>query len=107
MLQEAIRCDFDNWKVWDNILVISTDLKAFDESIRAFNRILDIKETHDDDQILGILCNSVIESVEDSVGNEKYLEFIYRFRKFVLITLIFIRILDIVISHFIKAPFLV
>jgi len=70
VLQEAIRCDFDNWKVWDNILVISTDLKAFDESIRAFNRILDIKETHDDDQILGILCNSVIESVEDSVGEK-------------------------------------
>ena len=42
-----------------------------------------------------------------SGGNEKYLEFIYRFRKFVLITLIFIWILDIVISHFIKAPFLV
>ena len=50
MLQEAVRCDFDNWKVWDNLLVISTDLGAFDESLRSFNRILDIKQTHSDDQ---------------------------------------------------------
>ena len=51
MLQEAVKCDYDNWKVWDNICVISTDLAIFDEVIRSYNRILDIGQTHVDQQV--------------------------------------------------------
>ena len=62
MLQEAVKCDYDNWKVWDNICVISTDLAIFDEVIRSYNRILDIGQTHVDQQV----CTE-IKSVEAKV----------------------------------------
>ena len=38
VLQEAVKCDYDNWKVWDNILVVSTDCAHFEEVIRAYHR---------------------------------------------------------------------
>ncbi|KAG8232676.1 hypothetical protein J437_LFUL009922, partial [Ladona fulva] len=30
-LQEALKCNFENWKVWDNLMVVSTDCGEFDE----------------------------------------------------------------------------
>jgi Flp pilus assembly protein TadD len=31
VLQEAVKCDYDNWKIWDNLMVVSTDCAEFDE----------------------------------------------------------------------------
>lgn len=31
VLQEAVKADYDNWRIWDNILVVSTDCAAFEE----------------------------------------------------------------------------
>ena len=45
VLQEAAKCDYDNWKIWDNILVISVDCGHFEEAIRAYHRILDLHES--------------------------------------------------------------
>jgi len=70
VLQESIRCEYDNWKVWVNMMLVSTDLGAFDESIRCYNRILDIKHTYMDEQVLLILAHSVITGVEDSSGEK-------------------------------------
>jgi len=70
VLQEAVRCDFDNWKVWDNLMVISTDLGAFDETLRAYNRIIEIKKTHEDEQILTIVTKAVIEGTPNSKGDD-------------------------------------
>lgn len=30
-LQEAVKCNFENWKVWDNLMVVSTDCGEFEE----------------------------------------------------------------------------
>ena len=68
VLQEAVRCDFENWKVWDNIMVIATDIGVFDDVVRSYNRILDIKKTHVDKEVLGILVKAVLADLEDSAG---------------------------------------
>ena len=49
-------------------MVISVDLGAFDEAIRAYNRILDIKQTHMDEQVLQIMAESAISGIKDSAG---------------------------------------
>ncbi len=68
VLQEAAKCDFGNWKVWDNVMVVSTDLAHFDEVIRAYNRILDVKDRHVDAEVLGILVRAVQGNLEDNGG---------------------------------------
>ena len=70
VLQEAVRCDFDNWKVWDNLMVLSLDVGAFNDVIRSYSRILDIKQTHIDDQVLTILSRAIIDNRTDCEGNE-------------------------------------
>jgi len=68
VLQEALRCDFDNWKVWDNLMVIATDIAVFDDVIRAYNKILDLKQTHMDKQVLVILVRAITENLTDREG---------------------------------------
>lgn len=76
VLHEAIRCDYDNWKVWDNLMVIAADLAVFDDVLRAYSRILDLKQTHLDGQVLGVLVKVVTEGIPDSAGlsSAKYRE---------------------------------
>merc|ERR1719450_932986 len=69
VLQEAVRCDFDNWKVWDNLMVISLDIGAFNDVIRSYNRILDIKQVHIDNQVLNIIGKAVLDNMTDIEGN--------------------------------------
>ena len=68
VLQEALRCDYDNWKVWDNLMLIATDIAVFDDVIRAYNRLLDLKQTHIDNQVLTILVRAVMEDLMDREG---------------------------------------
>merc|ERR1711936_87271 len=68
VLQEAVRCDFENWKIWDNMMVIAVDIGVFDDTIRAYNRIIDLKKTHVDKDVLGILVKAVNGDVEDCSG---------------------------------------
>jgi len=67
VLQEAVKCDYDNWKVWDNIMVVSTDCAHFEEVIKAYHRILDLKNgKHVDTQVLSILVKAIRENLPDN-----------------------------------------
>ena len=68
VLHEAVRCDYDNWKVWDNLMAIATDLAVFEDTLRAYNRILDLKQTHMDGEVLAIQVRVVTEGIPDSIG---------------------------------------
>ncbi|XP_043513485.1 tetratricopeptide repeat protein 27 [Frieseomelitta varia] len=68
-LQDAIKCNYDQWQIWDNLMVVSIDLGHFSEVIRCYHRILDLKNHHLDVQILDILTNSILNNINDSDGN--------------------------------------
>lgn len=38
-LQEAVKCNYDNWKVWDNLMAVSTDCADFHEVFHISNVI--------------------------------------------------------------------
>merc|ERR1712183_729604 len=59
---------FEAWKIWDNMMVIAVDIGVFDDTIRAYNRIMDLKKTHVDKDVLGILVKAVNGDVEDCSG---------------------------------------
>ena len=69
-LQESIKCNYDEWRVWENLLLVSMDIGAFDEVIRAWHRLLDLKNRYDDGQLVEILVNSVIADIEDAEGEK-------------------------------------
>lgn len=67
-LQEAIKCNYEMWQVWDNLMTVSSDCGDFEEVIRCYHRILDLKDRHIDEQILSILVSVVIKGIKDYKG---------------------------------------
>lgn len=35
-LQEAVKCNYDNWKIWDNLMVVSIDCCEYEEVYRKY-----------------------------------------------------------------------
>ncbi|KAF8768454.1 tetratricopeptide repeat protein 27-like [Argiope bruennichi] len=68
-LQEALKCNYEEWRVWENFLAVSTDIGVFDDVIRAWHRLLDIKGKHQDSEVLGILVQAINEDIPDFYGH--------------------------------------
>lgn len=67
-LQEAIKCNYETWQVWDNLMAVSNDCRDFEEVIHCYHRILDLKEKHIDEPILSVLTSVIVNNVKDCKG---------------------------------------
>ncbi|XP_065353492.1 tetratricopeptide repeat protein 27 [Cloeon dipterum] len=68
VLQESIKCNYENWQVWDNIMVVSIDCAEYQEAIRAYHRLLDLRGSHVDTEVLGIVVQAVNDDLPDNHG---------------------------------------
>lgn len=68
VLQEALKCSYDNWRVWENYLLVCMDVGAFDECINSWHRLIDIKGKHSDSKIAKLLVRVVAEGIPDIHG---------------------------------------
>lgn len=57
----AVKCSYDEWRVWNNILVVSTELGKVSESIFAYHRILDLNKNFSNEAVLEEMVNLVTE----------------------------------------------
>ncbi|XP_055629741.1 tetratricopeptide repeat protein 27 [Toxorhynchites rutilus septentrionalis] len=72
ILQEAIKCNFNNWKVWDNYLVVSVDTKNYEDALNAYERLMELKDKFYDQEVLEILTKVVSEGAPDANGNSSH-----------------------------------
>lgn len=70
VLQEALKCNFENWKIWENFLFVSIDIGSFEDGLNAYNRLIELKEKYFDEQVLKILINAISNDLLDSDGNK-------------------------------------
>lgn len=68
VLQEALKCNFSNWKVWENFLLVSVDTGNFEDAINAFDRLIELRGKYFDGQVLQIIAKSVANDVPDAEG---------------------------------------
>lgn len=69
-LTDALRCNFENWKVWENLLVVSADIGHYSDVIKAYHRLLDIREKYLNVEVLGELAYAVCNNVNDYEGKQ-------------------------------------
>ncbi|XP_063696340.1 tetratricopeptide repeat protein 27 [Culicoides brevitarsis] len=69
ILQESLKCNFNNWKVWENFLLVSVDVGSFEDAINAYNRLVELKEKYHDKEILEIIVGAIEQDIPDATGS--------------------------------------
>ncbi|CAK1581529.1 unnamed protein product [Parnassius mnemosyne] len=68
-LMEALRFNYDNWKLWENIIIVSMDTGHFEDVLRGIHRILDLQKKFEDVEVLSLLVRGIIQDSKDADGN--------------------------------------
>ncbi|KAL4707386.1 hypothetical protein ACJJTC_008571 [Scirpophaga incertulas] len=68
-LLEALRYNYDNWKLWENVIAVSMDTGHHEDVIRGVHRLLDLVRQYDDCEVLALLVRAVLRDDIDADGN--------------------------------------
>lgn len=69
VLQESLKCNYDNWKIWENFLLVSIDIGCFEDALNGYNRLIELKESYFDEEVLVILIKAIDSNLIDADGN--------------------------------------
>ncbi|XP_045542835.1 tetratricopeptide repeat protein 27 [Papilio machaon] len=63
-LMESLRFNYDNWKVWENIVLVSMDTGHVEDVVRGVHRLLDLRDKYDDLEVLTLLVRAIVDRQE-------------------------------------------
>ncbi|XP_061400608.1 tetratricopeptide repeat protein 27 [Musca vetustissima] len=68
VLGESLKCNYHNWKVWENFMVVSVDTGNFEDAMNAYNRLSELKTHYLDLEVLCVTMTAIAEGKPDAKG---------------------------------------
>lgn len=65
---ECLRCNSKNWRIWEKLLVVSAEISHFSDIIRAYHKLLNLKDKYLNTEVLGVLVYGVTNNSNDVEG---------------------------------------
>lgn len=59
ILAESLKCNYNNWKVWENFMIVGLDTGNFEDVLNAYKRLMELKPSFTDKEVLKILIESI------------------------------------------------
>ncbi|XP_017111947.1 tetratricopeptide repeat protein 27 [Drosophila elegans] len=66
VLGEALKCNYSNWKVWENYMLVAVDTSHWEDAMRAYQRMAELKQHYLDQEVLTRIVYGI--SKEDPAG---------------------------------------
>ncbi|XP_035785665.1 tetratricopeptide repeat protein 27-like [Anopheles albimanus] len=68
ILQEALKCNYNNWMVWENYLLVSVDTRNYEDALNAYERLMELKEKYYDQQVLDLIVRAIVTGENEADG---------------------------------------
>ncbi|XP_067647809.1 tetratricopeptide repeat protein 27 isoform X2 [Eurosta solidaginis] len=68
VLSESLKCNYNNWKVWENFMIVSVDTCNLEDAMNAYNRLSELKERYLDLEVLCVTVGAIIQGKADAKG---------------------------------------
>ncbi|KAM8708438.1 hypothetical protein ACLKA7_015416 [Drosophila subpalustris] len=69
LLGESLKCNYSNWKVWENYMLVSVDTSHWEDAMRAYQRLGELKQHYLDEEVLTRIVYGIARQMQsDSIS---------------------------------------
>ncbi|KAH8372301.1 hypothetical protein KR093_010976 [Drosophila rubida] len=70
LLGEALKCNYNNWKVWENYMLVSVDTSHWEDAMRAYQRLGELKQHYLDEEVLTRIVYGIARQMQSDASSE-------------------------------------
>ncbi|XP_030565767.1 tetratricopeptide repeat protein 27 [Drosophila novamexicana] len=70
LLGEALKCNYNNWKVWENYMLVSVDTSHWEDAMRAYQRLGELKQHFLDEEVLTRIVYGIARQMQSDCSSE-------------------------------------
>ncbi|XP_017840776.2 tetratricopeptide repeat protein 27 [Drosophila busckii] len=70
LLGESLKCNYNNWKVWENYMLVSVDTTHWEDAMRAYTRLGELKQHFLDEEVLTRIVYGIARQLQSDCSSE-------------------------------------
>ncbi|XP_062128579.1 tetratricopeptide repeat protein 27 [Drosophila sulfurigaster albostrigata] len=70
LLGEALKCNYNNWKVWENYMLVSVDTSHWEDAMRAYQRLGELKQHYLDEEVLTRIVYGIARQMQSDAASQ-------------------------------------